>query len=444
MKSIYCASGLIRKTVFAAAASACFAAETAYADVTALGPVFDINSDYKTDSHDAGTRIAKNAAGDFVIIYHAGYSIYAREYTASGTAKGPEITVTSNAGAGATVAIDDDGDYVVTWSATTPTTDSLNLQHILAQRYKANGSLSGDQVDVTSVSIPGTSNYDIVSAGPLISMDADGDYVIAWTEDHMTYLPIPAYIHLGGAKSTVTYARIYDVKGAPKSAAIVVDKTAKQLFSNFTPFPRASSQFIFGLAVAPSGNFVTITSVQSKIGHQQFVAKRFDAQGKGVGLPATVSSFSTSGGIPTIGGVHMDSSGDFDVDWIDYSVDESGYSVSVYKARQYSANGSPKGESIVLTSSPDYITGASLAVEPSGSFVAAWQVSQVISTSFSIQPFLANGSANGAPLVMTAPTDNSDFATAIDGNGGFVAAWHQQIVASNEPIAIVAQLFQVP
>ena len=111
---------------------------------TPVGPEFRVNS--ATPNSQAAASMAMDADGDFVVTWESnlqdggGYGIYAQRYNAAGVVQGDEFrvnTTTANEQRNATVAIDADGDFVVTWQSYGQ--DTATSYGISAQRYNAAG-----------------------------------------------------------------------------------------------------------------------------------------------------------------------------------------------------------------------------------------------------------------------------------------------------------------
>lgn len=123
--------------------------------------------------------IAMDADGDFVIVWKsdsggASNDIYARRFNTAGVAQGSEFRVNTSitdTQDQPTVAMDADGDFVVTWKTNSKIDGSG--KGVFAQRYNSAGVAQGGEFQVN-----------MTSAGdqdkPTAAMDVDGDFVIAW------------------------------------------------------------------------------------------------------------------------------------------------------------------------------------------------------------------------------------------------------------------------
>jgi len=129
--------------------------------------------------------VAMDADGDFVISWvdriqdGDGYGVYAQRFSADGEKAGGEIPVnsyTTNVQRNTRVAMDADGDFVVTWHSQYQDNASVGGSYgVYAQRYNADGSLDSSEFLVNTVT---TGN----EQKPAIAIDADGDFIIAWYE----------------------------------------------------------------------------------------------------------------------------------------------------------------------------------------------------------------------------------------------------------------------
>ena len=168
-----------------------------------VGVKFQVNT--ATAGTQSAPSVALDAEGDFVITWHSDvldngdFDIYARRYNADGSDAGAGVedlvnTVTTGDQASPSIAMDADGDFVITWHS-----DVLNNGDfdIYAQRYHANGSTALDEFRVNTFF---TSNQ----ASPGIAMDADDDFIIAWHSDGQVGSDnVYAQRYLGTAKKTI-------------------------------------------------------------------------------------------------------------------------------------------------------------------------------------------------------------------------------------------------
>ncbi len=142
---------------------------------TAQGTIFQVNG--STTGVETGPAVAMDAEGDFVVTWtgynetgSGGYGVYAQRYNAAGTALGSgEFAIGTSGGYSAAVAMDAAGDFVVAWQ-------SYEFSGgITAQRYNASGSTVGSSFLVNTNTI--TTDW---KGDAAVAMDAPGDFVVAW------------------------------------------------------------------------------------------------------------------------------------------------------------------------------------------------------------------------------------------------------------------------
>jgi hypothetical protein len=145
-----------------------------------LDPV-EFRANVFTTGAQQGPSVAMNSTGDFVVAWDSNlqdgssYGVYARRFAANGTALGGEMPVnqtTAGLQADPSVAMDYDGDFVIAW--TSGSAASTSQYDIFARRYTAAGTAAGGEFQVNTF----TTDY---QTQPSAGMDFDGDFVIAWS-----------------------------------------------------------------------------------------------------------------------------------------------------------------------------------------------------------------------------------------------------------------------
>ena len=141
-------------------------------DGNAAGSQFQVDS--TTQGEDSRAQVSMDAAGNFVVAWVDGFeggTLRAKRYSADGTALGDEIVVSQCDNAyDSQIAMDDDGDFAITWAESSET----NL--IKAKVFDATGQAYSEEFTVATSS--GCCAY---VYAPSIAMDADNDFVIAWS-----------------------------------------------------------------------------------------------------------------------------------------------------------------------------------------------------------------------------------------------------------------------
>lgn len=141
-----------------------------------------------TTQFQSNPAVAMDDAGDFVVAWESynqdgsGHGIYARVFNAAGTAVTGEFRVnqfTTNQQQEPAVALDADGDFVIAWESYGQDGSRFG---VYARRFTANGTAVGSEFRVNTT----TSDE---QRTPAVSMNAAGDFVVLWSslEDAGTY-----------------------------------------------------------------------------------------------------------------------------------------------------------------------------------------------------------------------------------------------------------------
>ena len=103
-------------------------------------------------------------------------------------------TVTAGAQTFPSIAMDEDGDFVITWSSLSQDGSGYG---VYGQRFNAAGAPRGEEFQV-NVTTAGNQNFSAVAT------DADGDFVVTWTGSDQD------------GDRTGIFARRYDASDSPK------------------------------------------------------------------------------------------------------------------------------------------------------------------------------------------------------------------------------------
>ena len=136
-----------------------------------------------TDGNQAQPDVAVDASGNFTIVWQSedldgsGYDIFARRFEVDGEAVGSEYRVNDRTIAGdhgkPGLAIDpDDGSTVIVWQG-----PDIDGSGVFGRRYNPAGNPVGGEFQLNTFMA-----LDQVS--PTISMNASGEFVVAWVSDH--------------------------------------------------------------------------------------------------------------------------------------------------------------------------------------------------------------------------------------------------------------------
>lgn len=182
-----------------------------------VGVEFQVNTTTASDQYPnttgQGRSVAIDADGDFVVVWTSdgqdgsGTGIFAQRYSADGVAQGSEFQVNTNTVINQvypTVAMDADGDFVVTWSSADPNTF---LWSVYGRRYNAAGVAQGGEFQVNTSTL-------VDNLGSTVAMDAEGNFVVTWC--------------VYGQDGNI-YGRRYDSAGVAQGADFQVNTTMNSL-----------------------------------------------------------------------------------------------------------------------------------------------------------------------------------------------------------------------
>ena len=268
------------------------------------GRIFRVNTETGNDQYDS--LVAMDKEGDFVIAWTSinqdgdFRGVYAQRYDANGLAQGGEFRVNTRTANDQTLdglAMDADGDFVVTWTSVAQ--DSIPGTAVFAQRYDAAGMALGGEFKVNTYTTGGQRDS-------TVSMDNAGDFVVAWNSWYQD-----------GSNNGV-YAQRYDANGVAQGTEFRVNSTTTNI------------QIGPSVAMDADGDFVITWSSYGQDGSQDGVyAQQYSRAGVAQGSELRVNT--TTYLSQNLGVVTMDDSGDFVVVWT--SAGQVGGSYFVYFQR---------------------------------------------------------------------------------------------------------------
>ena len=299
-----------------------------------------------TESRQTFSSVAMDADGDFVITWTSNqddglgisYGIYAQRYNSAGVAQGSEFLVNTPSSANqneSTIAIDSTGNFIITWTG-----NDASGRGIFAQRYNSAGVAQGGEFRVN----PETNGERRASS---VAMDADGDFVVTWTSNGQDG-------NLDGI-----YAQRYNNAGVAQGTEFRVNTTT------------LGNQQNASVSMDTTGNFVVAWSSDSQDGNGFGVyARIFNATGTPVSNEIQVNQFPTSD--QRFPSVSVDTDGDFVVSWSSVAQPGDASSTGIV-ARRFNKFGTPQGgEFLVNTTVLGTQKYPSVAVDADGDFVVAW------------------------------------------------------------------------
>ena len=234
--------------------------------------------------------VAMNDAGDFAVAWvgedGSDYGIFARRYSDIGEAQGGDFLVNSTTfdrQVSPAVAMDADGDFVVTW-ASRSSSYLYSDYEVFARRYNTAGVAQGSEFLVN------TDTY-YSQEEPAVAMSENGDFVIAWE----------AWGDADGDGEAI-FAQRYNAAGVPQGEEFLVNTTTT--FAQWEP----------ALAMDADGDFVVAWHSFGLDGSGwNAFAQRYTGTGVPQGGEFRVNATTTVGGWAPA--VAMESDGDFVVAW---------------------------------------------------------------------------------------------------------------------------------
>jgi hypothetical protein len=386
-------------------------------DAVPVGPEFHVNT-YTTGQQFQPATVM-HADGHFVVAWtgrvagepigNAG--IFAQRYSAAGVPLGEELRVSPpianvDINFDASIAMDATGRFVVAWTARFQ--PSFELE-IYARRFSATGVPDGNAFAVNTYT-------DHFQSGSTAAMDADGDFVLAWSS-----------VGQDGSDTGV-YARRYDAAGTPQGVEFLVNTQT------------IDAQAEPSVAMRPDGSFVAAWSAADGADYDVF-ARRFDATGMAQGGEFRVNTHTTD--VQRAPSAATDNDGDFVVAW--QSKDQDGSNYGVY-AQRYGASGIPQGQELhVNTHTNNVQAGPSVAMDAGGGFVIAWTGNEQDGSGRGVygQAFDAAGAQQGGEFRANTYTTNNQQvpAVAMDADGDCVIAWTSEYAQDGSSDGVFAQRY---
>lgn len=266
-------------------------------------PEFRVND--ATAGDQSGRAIAMNSNGQFAVTWSQpagfGRDIFVKRYQANGAPVAPaQLVRTTPASSIMTdVAIDGQGNFVVTWDEVVPNTDNYD---VFARRYASSGFALAPGFKVNTFSTS-------VQVSPRIAMSSTGAFAIVWDS-------------WGGANWSVRGQR-YSAGGSPLGAEFQANVQT------------TASQGASGVAMASNGSFVVTWTEDNRsidpTAQVQVLARGYGADGVPSGAPFVVSA-AAPGVRSSNAQIGMDPDGNALVGWWRY--DPASAQIDVY-ARRY-------------------------------------------------------------------------------------------------------------
>lgn len=389
-----------------------------------LGPAFLLSSD--TAQTGGVLAVARNGDGDFVALLAASTGLQLRLFDADGTPRGDNFPVSDVlSSSSGDVDISDNGEIAACWLHSGPD-DELG---VYARRFAADGSPLGGEVFVGGPEQPlvGT----VSRGGCAIAMDAQGNFVVAWSEGHQRHFGSDAACQWGAG--LCVYFDDYKVRfrrytdgGTKALSPRTLARAAEYFVSFFVGISGGSDIRDVDVDMAPDGTFVVAWNIHGSDGIHLLsgtYAQRFSAGGlPGVRHLVALENRSDY----SEPSVSIDAAGGFVVAYtLHGSSDPDDLSRTIF-ARLYPAHGF--GMPAFQVNDPELIQSMTshTAMDAAGNFVVGWRSyspDDSVSTGYA-QRYAAGGGALGINSVADAGA--SDAWVAMAGNGDFMIAWNDR------------------
>lgn len=279
---------------------------------------------------------------------------------------------------------------------------------IHAQRFSASGQRVGALQQVVR-------GVDFDRPSPAVAMGPDGRYVVAW--QLMTRgLDLPGYLNSIHNMTTYTQARLYGVDGLPRTGVLTVDQGV--------PVMQGYARYPYKLAVGmdDAGGFAV--AFESRLAASSSIQlRRYDAAGAARGARQRVSQLASFWGIEP--SLLVNGDGSAVVAWTPCRMPDD-VNCKAYFQR-YAADGAKLGGITEVPNPGPAIapSTALLAGGPNGAFLLSWSASDVHAHKRYGQAYRADGTAEGAPFMVDEDPLRNERQAAVgsDANGDFVFSW---------------------
>jgi hypothetical protein len=239
----------------------------AYSQVP-LGSEFQVNT-YTTEDQ-AGGAVASDPQGNFVVVWSSEDQdgdrggVFGRRYAASGAPISGEFQINTRTQDGqyaATVAMAEDGRFVVVWRNA-----NVAFRGIFGQRFDGDGSPLGEEFRVDTPVPNGTSFL------PVVESDPEGAFVVVWHR----------YAVGGGGSPTGIFGRRFDSSGNPIGDDFQVNSYV------------TGGQNAPDVMLETEGDFVVVWSATDFGTRRSIFGQRYDAGGLPLGEEFRISLHTTS------------------------------------------------------------------------------------------------------------------------------------------------------
>ncbi len=361
----------------------------------------DVQVNTYTTGEQRFPSVAVDAEGNAVVTWtsdgssgtdHSGNSVQGQLNAADGSPVGGEFqvnTYTTDVQSGVSVAMTAKGDFIVVWNSSGSSGNDTSSFSIQGQRYAADGSHVGGEFQVNSYTT--SSQF-----APSVAMDGAGNFVVLWLSSGS-----------GGTDTSgfSVQGQLFASSGLPAGAQFQVN--------TYT----SDNQKPPSVAMADAGEFVVVWETRDffdgEYKYYSVHAQRYASDGSPAGPGFGVNSYTTSNQFRP--SVAMDGAGNFVVVWQNYYL----------YGQRFAADGSPVGSQFEVSEDGSFYRNDSMAMNADGDFMVVWHENDTSSSGLVARRYDSFGSPAGDPFQINAYTTNQQqyAAVALDDAGDYVVAW---------------------
>jgi hypothetical protein len=344
-------------------------------DATPLRGEFLVSDDSDGDQtiRDAVAAAARTPVSTIIAFSGRGTGdrdgVFVKRYNAENTVQGGPVLVNTTVNgvqAGASVAGDADGNFVVVWEG-----EGAGDEHgIFLQRFNAAGERIGDET-LVNTTVGGDQHH------PTVAMAPDGRFVVAWSG-------------VGAGDFNGVFLRRFDAAGAAQGDEVLVNTHV------------ANQQEHAAVDVNFSGEFIVAWSSRHQDGGDWGVyAQRFADTGEREGVEIAVNSTTASSQMKP--SVAYAPAGAAFIAWSSRGQDGSGWGVF---SRTVSSSGALDAEMRLSSTTAGHQRDVEIAATPQNEIFAVWQTSAVTpavgGAGWEVRARVVASGANNAELVVNA------------------------------------------
>jgi hypothetical protein len=373
--------------------------------------------------------VAGDSAGNFVVAWIAGGSVYAQRYTNAGALVGTQFLVATGIPGvvfeGLSVAMNAKGAFSVAWQT---------AAGVYLQRYASDGTAIGSNTLVSLL---------VLNGGTIgTSMDDAGDTVVSWS-DAVIDLAIPVltfetiYVY-----TEYVWASRFPASGGLPSLAKVASYGESYTAKGTTTFEGLETS----VAMNGSGQFVVswINNYSGKV-----MMRRYSAVGTPLWASVQVNPTDSNPSDYYYPEVAIDKKGDFAVCW--YKKISGADQPSLYY-RRYSNLGLALGSATTLGDSNT--SSAAISYDPAGNFAVVYNTTDDPTDPhprpvIEAQRYDSSGNASGTPITVDTGYNDGNYNDFVgvgesgivsDGSGNFTVLWLKTFYGP-ELFDVIAQRF---